>query len=115
MINKPGYHKGKHFTEYVSKVKGLKRSGKLEEAEMLLLSLIRATEEESIVDNLGVAPWYYGELAIIYRKQKKYGKEVAILERFVDQKHARGVKPPKLIARLNRAKELLRKSSEAEN
>lgn len=115
MINKQGYYRGKHFTEYVSEVKGLKRSGNLGKAEMLLLSLISATEEESIVANSGVAPWYYGELAIIYRKQKEYGKEVAILERFAKQKHGRGVKPQKLIARLNKAKELFGKSSKAEN
>ena len=71
----------KHYTKYVDNVKRLKRSGKLEEAEELLLRCVEATEAESMREGLGVAPWYYEQLAIIYRKRKDVAAEVAILER----------------------------------
>jgi len=105
-IHNPGYHKGRHFTTYVSDVKKLKKDGKLTEAEKLLLELISATESESASDGNGVAPWYYEELAKIYRKQRVYSKEVVILERFARQKHAPGAKPAQLLERLKKAKEL---------
>jgi tetratricopeptide (TPR) repeat protein len=80
---------GKHYTEYVEVVKVLKSENKLDEAEKLLLRLVEATEEEAKLQEWGVAPWYYEQLAIVYRKQKNYPKEVSILERFAKQK------PPK--------------------
>ena len=80
-----GYIDGKHFTEYVDIVKALKREGRLDEAEKLLLRLVEATEAENRVEGYGVAPWYYEQLAIIYRKQQDYRKEIAILECYVQQ------------------------------
>ena len=53
-----------------------------------MLKLTAATESEANVDGLGVAPWYYEQLAIIsrpHRKEKRYAEEVAILERYNDQ------------------------------
>jgi hypothetical protein len=105
-IHRPGYYNGRHFTTYVTDVKRLKKAGKLNELEKLLLELIAATEAESATEGWGVAPWYYEELAKIYRKKKEYSKEVNILERFAKQRHAPGVKPPRLLERLNKAKEL---------
>ena len=105
-IAKPGYHDGRHFTTYVRDFERLKKCGNLTELEKLLLELVKATEAESNADGLGVAPAYYGALAILYRKQKEYSKEVSILERFADQKHAAGVMPAKLLDRLNKAKKL---------
>lgn len=103
----PGYYNGRHFTTYVSDIQALKRQGKLKEAEHLLLELISATEAEDRVDRRGVAPWYYEELAKIYRKQKDYANEVRTLERFAAHRHAPGVKPPQLIDRLKKARALL--------
>lgn len=57
----------------------------------------------------GVAPWYYEQLAILYRKEKQYLQEVAILERYINQPKAAGVGPQKLAGRLEKAKELLAK------
>ncbi|MHB8104233.1 MAG: hypothetical protein ACYDG5_01650 [Dehalococcoidales bacterium] len=84
-----GYYKGRHFTSYVGDVDNFKKEGKLEKAEKLLLELVKATEQENSVENFGVAPWYYEQLAIIYRKQKNHEKEVSILERFAKQKPAK--------------------------
>jgi hypothetical protein len=101
-----GYFNGRHSTTYVRDVEDLKKDGKFQEAEELLINLITATESESIANGLGVAPWYYEELAKLYRKQKNYSKEFSILERFAKQKHGPGVKPAKLLERLNKAREL---------
>jgi hypothetical protein len=90
---KEGCVNGKHFTEYVGTVKELKRTGRLDEAEALLLSLVEATEAESRKGVGGVAPWYYEQLAIIYRKQNNIAKEVSILRRYESQEKAHGAKP----------------------
>ena len=82
---KPGYYNGKHYITYIEEVENLKRNGNLEEAERLLLELVKATEEENKKEKMGVAPWYYEQLAIIYRKQKYYDKEIAILEQCAKQ------------------------------
>jgi hypothetical protein len=103
-INLPGYFNGRHFTTYIRDFEILKKSGNNNELERLLLELVNATEAENAVDGYGVAPAYYSELAILYRKQKDYSKEVSILERFAKQKHANGVMPGKLAERLEKAK-----------
>jgi hypothetical protein len=101
---KPGFYKGKHYTEHVDDVKHLMKENKVEDAERLLLALVNATENESQSENCGVAPWYYERLAVIYRKRKDTESEIQILERFAGQKHAPGVTPPKLLARLEKLK-----------
>ena len=88
-----GHVRGRHFTEYVDEVKALKRAGRTEELERLLLELIDATEAEAQRHGYGAAPWYYEEAAKLYRKQRAYGKEAAILERFDRQRHAPGDSP----------------------
>lgn len=89
----------RHFTTYVDQVKGLRKSGRDAEAESLLLEMVEATEAES---GMGVAPWPYEQLAIIYAKRGDLDGEIAILERFAKQRHAPGVKPPKLLERLEK-------------
>lgn len=91
---------GKHYTEYVEKVKSLKRASRLEEAERLLMRLVAATEAESAITRSGVAPWYYEQLAIVYRKLGRPEDERVILERYARQPKAPGAKPEKLEARL---------------
>ena len=100
--DKPGCYRGRHYTTYVDEVRGLKRSGRLEAAEKLLLHLVDAVESERQAERMGVAPAYYEELAIIYRKQNNRGKERTTLERFARQQHAPGAKPPQLLERLQR-------------
>lgn len=73
--------------------------------------LIKAVEAESRAEKWGVAPWYYEQLAIIYRKRKDYLKEIEVLERFAKQKHAPGASTPKLLERLEKARILASKST----
>lgn len=93
---------GRHYTAFVGEVKTLKREGRLDQAEALLLRLLGAVEEESRADGVGVAPWYYEQLAIIYARRGEVGSEIEVLARFARQRHARGVKTEKLLSRLSR-------------
>lgn len=94
------YINGKHFTQYYEEVIQLKKEKKYDEAIDLLLKIVDATEEESKAKGWGVAPGYYEQLAIIYRKLNLLKEEKQILIRFSNQKHAPGVLPPKLLERL---------------
>ncbi|PYE30274.1 hypothetical protein DFP83_1207 [Idiomarina fontislapidosi] len=110
-IRKGGSVDGEHYTDSVEQVKQLKREGRNQEAIEVLLRSVYATESESKFagEGWGVAPWYYEQLAILYRKEKLYHKEVEILERYKSQPKAAGVGPEKLAARLIKTKELLAK------
>jgi len=101
-----GHLRGKHYTTYVDEIRVLRRHGHDDSAEVLLLELLTVVETESAATGYGVAPWYYEQLAIAYRKRKDYPAEVAVLERFAGQSHAPGVSPPKLLQRLEKAREL---------
>jgi tetratricopeptide (TPR) repeat protein len=105
--NHAGWINGKYYTEYAELVEQLKREKKHEEAIELLLKLIDAVEREAQIYraynwNHFAAPWYYEQLAIIYRKEKRYSDEVAILERH--QKINRGAGSTKLALRLDGAR-----------
>jgi hypothetical protein len=100
-----------HYTEFVEEVKTLKREGRLDEAEQILLRCCDATEHEAAVMSWGgPAPWYYEQLAIIYRKQKAPRKEVAILERYVSNtgiaEANRNTTGSQLLQRLEKARAL---------
>lgn len=92
------------YTDAVGSIKELKSAGRHDELERLLMWCVEDTEDRD--RHSGVAPYYFEQLAILYRKQGRYADEVAILERFEEQPHARGKKPQKLIDRLERAREL---------
>jgi hypothetical protein len=100
-----------HYTDSVETIKQLKRDGKHDEAIGILLKAVESTESETAFsgEGWGVAPWYYEQLAIIYRKEKLYQKEVEILERYSRQSKAPGVGQEKLDKRLSKAKILLAK------
>ncbi|WP_409525162.1 hypothetical protein [Nitrincola sp. MINF-07-Sa-05] len=100
---------GKHYVNHVETIKQLKREDRRDQAIELLLKCVNATEAESAIVDCGVAPWYYEQLAILYRKQKDYKSEVEILERYHSQLAAAGVGKEKLAERLIQAKALLEK------
>lgn len=120
-----------HYTDSIDKIKQLKKEGKNREAIKLLLRCVDATEKESVKANSkpihnekfaflsegrsnnswGVAPWYYEQLAILYRKEKEYQKEVGILERYEKQPKAPGAGPEKLAGRLIKARALRDKNA----
>lgn len=80
-----GFYRGRHYTAWVDEVRRLKREQQYGPAEQLLLGLIAATEAEATANHWpSPAPWYTENLAIVYRKQKRYEDEVAILERYMN-------------------------------
>lgn len=101
---------GTHYVNHVETIKQLKRENRHDETVGLLLKCVDATEAESGVAGCGVAPWYYEQLAILYRKNKDYESEVSILERYQNQIAAAGIGPQKLAERLTKARALLSKS-----
>jgi hypothetical protein len=109
VADKPGFYRDKHATEYVEQVKALKRAKQFDEAERLLLALIQAVEVENRVECWGVAPWYYEQLANIYRGQKNYAAEIAILQRYQQQPYHKRVFP--FANRLVQARALLQESA----
>ena len=102
---------GGHYTDSVERVKQLKREGRHEEAIEILLKTVEATEKESEAHGggWGVAPWYYEQLAIIYRNEGRIEDEIKILERYGEQEKAVGAGPVKLSERLKKARALLNK------
>ena len=97
-----------HYTESVERVKHLRAENRVQEVVELLLKLIGETEAEAKARGAGwgVAPWYYEQLAILYRKEKRHVDEVEILERYESQPKAPGVGPGRLAARLVKARRL---------
>lgn len=97
-----------HYTDAVELVKQLKREKRHDEAISLLQELIAETEAdaEAAGEGRGVAPWYYEQMAILFRKERRYKDEIAILERYARQPKASGAGPQKLAERLKKARQL---------
>ena len=110
MPDKLGYVDGVHFTEHVETIKNLKRAQRTDDAITLLLKCVDATEAEDRLDRMGVAPGYYKDLAILYRKEKRFADEVSILERYEQSRKAPGALPLKLADRLAKVRGLLSRS-----
>ena len=96
----------------INEVKSMIREGREEEAEPVLLGLVAATEQEAQTHGWRVAPWYYERLAIIYRKRREYGSEIAILTRYCQQEGDKFAIKEGIQKRLDRARGLLAKASE---
>ena len=106
-MHRAGLVEGKHYTKWVDCVKKLKRESKHQEAIILLLQLVDAVEKESTVGGKsygGIAPWYYEQLAILYRKEKLHQEEVDILERYFRICKEQGFEPSELGGRLEKAR-----------
>lgn len=103
-MGRPYELEASRITAVVENVQALKREGRLEEAIQVLLPQLDLWEKDAQAGLGGVAPWYYEQAAIIYRKLKRFDDEIAVLERFASQPHAPGVSPPELLQRLEKAK-----------
>jgi DNA polymerase III epsilon subunit-like protein len=86
-----------------------KREKRFDEAVRLLLAEIEHQETEAKKTGLGVAPWYYEQLAIVYRKLKRHDAELVILERYDQQPKAPGAGPQKLKERLEKVRQKIAK------
>jgi DNA polymerase III subunit epsilon len=103
-MDRPYELEGSRIERVVANVNQFKREGRLEEAIPILLAEMDLWERDSAAGLGGVAPWYYEQAAIIYRKLRRHDDEIAVLERFAAQQHAPGASPPRLLERLDKAK-----------
>ena len=104
-----GYVDGRHFSTYASDIQALKRARRDGELETLLLRLIDATEAETTERRRGVsAPAYYRHAALLYRQQKRFKDEIAILQRQIRFWAVAGRRDRFAEYRLQRAERLLK-------
>lgn len=77
-----GIVRGYNYTFWPDTIRLLKRNGRVDEALALLLECIEAAERDGPLAGGQIAPWYTEAAAIVYRQQKEYAAEIAVLERF---------------------------------
>lgn len=106
---KPGFVNGRHYTEWVGRVRDLRRSGDDAEALALLEKLMHATLQETAATGLPPAPWYFEQAAIIHRKSQDPAAEVAVLKRFLAGMPAGFEVPPQIPDRLRKAEALVQR------
>lgn len=104
-LTPPDPKEGAHYTEFVERIEWLKRQGRNEEAISILRKLVDQVEEESYRKGWGVAPWYYEQLAVLLRREKRPDEELAILERYERQTKSRGATVQKLTDRLEKLRQ----------
>jgi len=111
--NEPGNYRGRHYTTYLDEIKELKKSNSTDELERLLLCLIDAVEAEAAAFGGGIPYGYSKQLAILYRKQKEYLKEIKILSRYIwaTQQTENHVIGAGMVERLEKAKLLHEKAA----
>ena len=112
----PGYVNGEHYDTVMERAKVLVRDGKVEDADSLVDAAFTAFEASSriglsLTQPDTVPPANYRDFAVLYRKQKDYAREVAILERYMCLPHASGKMPAELQERLEKARVLAAKST----
>ncbi|WP_072691534.1 exonuclease domain-containing protein [Rhodococcus marinonascens] len=82
--------RGRHFTAWSEPVKQLKRDGRLDEALELLFEVIAVVERPENCWGGAPATGWTEQAAIVYRKQKNFAAEVAVLQRWIDAAHRNG-------------------------
>jgi hypothetical protein len=76
----PGVLLGYHYSSWAALVTKLRQIQRDDAAEVLLLALVNCVEKSIPFEKIA-APWYYEQLAIIYRKRKEFLSEISLLER----------------------------------
>jgi hypothetical protein len=96
------------YTDQVSTITELKRAAHLADAAVLLARTILAVEAEAAQkgQTWKLAPWYYKELAIVYRKMKHFDAEVLVLKRYLDHPKSIPQRRAEFASRLAKAREL---------
>ncbi|MEX0696751.1 MAG: exonuclease domain-containing protein [Dongiaceae bacterium] len=94
--------KARRLHDVVAAVKQAKREGRMVDAVVMLKREVDRQEATSRETGLGVAPWYYEQLAVLYRKHGLDEEELDILERYERQTKAPGRSPFRLAERLEK-------------
>ncbi len=95
LAQKAGQVNGRHYSTYPADVHALKQAGRYPEAIALLLQLIEAVEAQAKLDGFGIAPYYYDQLIIVYRKLQAYAQADAVRQRYLQQSLALAANAPK--------------------
>ena len=98
----PGMYCGHPLWAYDETIRELKKSGRLEECDLLLVGLIESLEAYSEKTGGSLSPRYHEQLAIVRRKRKDVEGEVAALERYFAHPDCLSSQP--LLARLEKAR-----------
>ena len=102
MSDRLGQVRGQHYSTFAPQVSLLLKLKKLGAAETLLRELIEASETEARLTGMGVASWYYEQLADVYCAQGDAPAAVAILTRFRRQRGTPSDLRRPLLSRLKR-------------
>lgn len=101
---------GKPLWDWLKYAEDLARQGRDNEALELVLALVTCAEQESRLSGREPAPAYTERAAILYRKQKHYDAEIAVIERWEracpPERRGPGATQAKLAARLTKARQL---------
>ncbi len=89
--------------ELIKEIKIMKEQQMYPQLEKLLVHCITTSEEATI---FGASPWYYEQLADIYREQQKHKKEVMVLEQYLKKSKAPNHNRANLYKRLDEARTL---------
>lgn len=104
---------GQPLWDWLTYAQSLEREGRVENALKLLYALISAAEQEAEVSGREPAPAYTERAAIIHRRRRDYAAEILVIERWKTAcppaKRGPGATQPKLLKRLQRARELAQK------
>jgi DNA polymerase-3 subunit epsilon len=99
-----GTYEERQVHEWADAIRQLRREGRVVDTERILVGCIQATEAEARRDRMGVAPFCYEQLAILYSKAKRFDDELAVLERYNEAPKAPGATPGKLADRLEKVR-----------
>jgi uncharacterized protein YlxW (UPF0749 family) len=102
-----------NYSAATDRVAEMKREQRHDDVEELLRWCIDYVEAEAAFQQrreygyAAIAPAYYRDLAIVYRKDDRHQDEVEVLERYVDACRELGNEAQeKMVSRLDRAREL---------
>ncbi len=101
--NKSGSAHLPNPAELIKEIKAMKEQQKFDQLERLLIHCITTSEEAT---SFGASPWYYEQLADIYREQKAHKKEVIVLEKYLRKSKAPNHNRASLYKRLDEARAL---------
>lgn len=86
MADTPDSFNGSPYWQWAEEAEELRRKGNLAEAEAIMLRVLDALEQHQVAEGWNGVPYqYYERLAKIYRRQKRYADELAVLERYVER------------------------------
>lgn len=106
MEDQPRDYSGPPYWKWAEEAEQLRKAGNLAEAEAIWLRVLDALEQRHAREGWDAVPYtYYERLAMIYRSQKRYADELAVLDRYLARSSSQPAR--RAVQRLNRVRQLL--------